>query len=223
MASEQDLPRNFGLLLYPGFEALDAFGPMEVINDLSRTKDITLSIIAETLSPVSTLLPGTHKVGQQILPTHTFTTAPTLDVLIIPGGWGAVDPAPEPELLTYLSTIGPKLPHLITVCNGSTLPARVGLLDGKNATSNKALWKICTASSKKTNWIAKARWVRDGNVWTASGVSAGIDVMCAWVESVYGKELADEAANTMEFVRAKGSGDDPFAGIHGCEDVLAMV
>lgn len=82
---------------------------------------------------------------------------------------------------------------------------------------------MCTSSSEKTNWIAKARWVRDGNVWTASGVSAGIDVMCAWAESVYGKEVADEVANAMEFVRAKGSGDDPFAGMHGCEDVLAKM
>lgn len=58
-------------------------------------------------------------------------------------------------------------------------------------------------------------------MWTASGVSAGIDVMCAWLESVYGKSVADETANGMEFVRAKGSGDDPFAGLYGCEDVLA--
>lgn len=128
---------------------------------------------------------------------------------------------PPTEILDWLRKIGPSLPHLITVCNGSTLPARAGLLDGKTATTNKAYWKPCVASSQKTNWIAKARWVRDGNIWTASGVSAGIDVLCAWVESVYGKDFADEAANTMEFVRAESSGDDPFAGLYGCENVLA--
>lgn len=192
---------------------------MEAINDLSRTQEMSLSIIAQSLSPVSTQLPGVHKVGQQVVPTHTFTTAPTLDVLIIPGGYGAMEPAPE--LLSFLREIGPSLPHLITVCNGSTLIARAGLLDGKTATSNKSIWTTCVASSQKTNWIAKARWVRDGNIWTSSGVSAGIDVLCAWLESVYGKKIADEAANGMEFVRATSSGDDPFAGMYGCEDVMA--
>lgn len=129
---------------------------------------------------------------------------------------------PTPELLQYLKEIGPNLPHLITVCNGATLTARAGLLDGKTATSNKAVWSLCTSSSRKTNWIAKARWIRDGSIWTSSGVSAGIDVLCAWVESVYGKEIADAAANGMEFVRAKGSGDDPFAGMYGCVDILAV-
>lgn len=78
------------------------------------------------------------------------------------------------------------------------------------------------ASSQKTNWIAKARWVRDGNIWTTSGVSAGIDGICAWVESVYGKESADEIAKVMEWVRVEDSGDDAFAGMYGCEDVPAQ-
>ncbi|QDS73983.1 hypothetical protein FKW77_008509 [Venturia effusa] len=220
MAALQNPPKNFGLLIFPGFEALDAFGPMEVLNDLSRSQDISLSVIAQSLDPVSTQVPGIHKVGQQVVPTHTFATAPTLDVLIIPGGFGAMEPASE--LLDWLREIGPSLPHLITVCNGSTLPARAGLLDGKRATTNKAFWKMCVASSQKTNWIAKARWVRDGDIWTSSGVTAGIDVLCAWLESAYGKQFADEAANSMEFVRAKSSNDDPFAGMYGCEDVLAV-
>ena len=79
-------PKRFGILLYPGFEALDAFGPMEVVNDLSREHDITLSVIAASRDPVSTLWKGVHKVGQSVMPTHTFADDPELDVLLIPGG-----------------------------------------------------------------------------------------------------------------------------------------
>jgi transcriptional regulator GlxA family with amidase domain len=214
------VPKHFGLLIFPGFEALDAFGPMEVINDLSRTQDITLAIIAHTLDPVSTQVKGVHRVGQRVLPTHTFADAPALDVLIVPGGWGAFKPAPE--LLEYVRTAGPKVKHLLTVCNGAALVAQTGILDGKKATTNKAIWKECVAQGPKVTWIAKARWVRDGDVWTSSGVSAGIDVVLAWVESVFGKDVADGTANGMEFVRAETSEDDPFARMYKCEDVPAL-
>jgi transcriptional regulator GlxA family with amidase domain len=194
---------------------------MEVINTLSCTHDLTLSVIAATLDPVSTLWKGVHSVGQSILPTHTFADVPALDVLIVPGGFGAFEPGPE--LLEYLRTSGPKLGHLITVCNGSALVAQAGVLDGKSATTNKAFWVQCVASGPKVNWVAKARWVRDGNTWTSSGVSAGIDVMLAWAASEFGAELATTVANGMEFQRAESSSDDPFAVMYGCTDVPAQV
>jgi transcriptional regulator GlxA family with amidase domain len=192
---------------------------MEIINDLSRnsSNNLSLSLVAQSLDPVSTQFPGVHSVGQSILPTHTFADAPELDVLIVPGGFGAFKPAPE--LLEWLGRVGGEVKHLISVCNGAALLASAGLLDGKRATTNKALWKEITAQPARVNWIAKARWVRDGDVWTSSGVSAGIDCVLAWVESLWGKGVADGCANSMEFVRAKSSEDDPFAGMYGCEDV----
>jgi transcriptional regulator GlxA family with amidase domain len=209
------------LLIFPGFEALDAFGPMEVVNDLSRTQDLTLSIIAATLDPVSTQWKGIHSVGQRILLTHTFADAPALDVLLVPGGRGAVEAGPD--LLDYIRTTGPKVDQLITVCNGAALVAQTGILDGKSATTNKAYWTQCVATGPKVNWVAKARWVRDGNTWTSSGVSAGIDVTLAWVESQFGAELATSLANSMEFERAQSSTDDPFAVMYNCKDVPAQV
>lgn len=210
--------------MFPGFEALDAFGPMEVINELSRTHDLTLSIIAATLDPVSTQSKGIHSVGQRILPTHTFTNAPPLDVLVVPGGYGAfVTGETGPELLEYVRTTGSKIGHLITVCNGAALVAQTGILDGKSATTNKEYWVQCVAMGPKVNWVAKARWVRDGNTWTASGVTAGIDAMLAWVESEFGKDMATTLANTLEFERAESSSDDPFSVMHDCKDVPAQV
>ncbi|RAO72083.1 uncharacterized protein BHQ10_008095 [Talaromyces amestolkiae] len=215
-------PKNFGLLIYPGFEALDAFGPIEVINNLSLThKDISLSVIAATLDPVSTLHKGMHSVGQSVVPTHSFNDAPALDVLIIPGGWGGFDTAPE--LRQWVRDTVPQLDTLITVCNGSALAAQTGVLDGRSATTNKMLWKECVAHGPKVNWVAKARWVRDGNIWTSSGVTAGIDVTLAWVANEYGDELSVELANIMEFTRAESSLHDPFSDVYKCEDVPAQV
>jgi transcriptional regulator GlxA family with amidase domain len=190
---------------------------MEVVNDLSLTQNITLAVIADTLDPVSTIKKGKHLVGQSVLPTHTFTDAPALDVLIIPGGWGGFDTTPE--LRQWVHDTVPKLSTLITVCNGAALAAQAGVLDGKTATTNKMFWKECVAYGPKVNWIAKARWVRDGNIWTSSGVSAGIDAMLAWVADEFGESLATDIANDMEFTRAESSSHDPFSDIHKCEDV----
>ncbi|KAI1843953.1 hypothetical protein JX266_009819 [Neoarthrinium moseri] len=217
MAPNSDLPKSFGLLVYPGFEALDAFGPMEVVNTLSCTHDMTLAVIAATRDPVSTQSKGVHAVGQSVVPTHTFADAPPLDVLFIPGGWGGFNTGPE--TLEFLRRVVPKTGHLITVCNGSAVAAQAGLLDGKRATTNKAFWKDCVAYGPKTEWVAQARWVQDGNIWTSSGVSAGIDAALAWVGSIFGEDKATDIANNMEFVRTTSSTSDPFSPMFKCEDV----
>ncbi|KAH8886504.1 DJ-1/PfpI family protein [Thozetella sp. PMI_491] len=217
MASNSALPKSFGLLLYPGFEALDAFGPMEVLNDLSRTHEMSLSIIAATREPVSTAWKDTHRVGQSVVPTHTFADDPDLDVLFIPGGWGGFETGPE--LLEYLRKAASKTKYIITVCNGASVAAQAGILDGKRATTNKAYWKECVKFGPKTTWVAHARWVRDGDTWTSSGVSAGIDVALAWIASIFGEEKATDLANSMEFTRAPSASDDPFAAMYNCEDV----
>jgi transcriptional regulator GlxA family with amidase domain len=191
---------------------------MEVVNSLSAVAGgVSLSVIAASLDPVSTKYGDKLLVGQSVLPTHTFADAPDLDVLIIPGGWGGFETAQE--LQQWVRDTAPKLGTLITVCNGAALAAQAGVLDGKSATTNKALWKECVAYGPKVNWIAKARWVEDGNTWTASGVSAGIDATLAWVESEYGAAVATAISNGMEFSRAKSSSDDPFSDLYKCEDV----
>lgn len=64
-------------------------------------------------------------------------------------------------------------------------------------------------------WIAQARWVKDGNVWTSSGVSAGIDVAFAWIEEVFGENVAEEIAVGIEYKRERDPRCDPFAEVHG--------
>jgi transcriptional regulator GlxA family with amidase domain len=179
------LPVHYGLLIFPGFQALDVFGPIDLLNLLSHTEHTNLSIIASTLEPVSTQVHGeNNKAGsifaQAIVPTHTLANPPEqLDVLLVPGGFG-VD-GPRADEIAFIKAVYPRLQYLISVCNGSVLLARAGVLDGRRATTNKWLWTACTSTSAKVDWIPVARWVVDGNIWTASGVSAGIDCMAAFI------------------------------------------
>jgi len=217
---DSDVPVKFGVLGYPGFQALDTFGPLDAFNTLARTytAPFTLSIIAATLDPVSTTpshIPWVNPTfAQSIVPTHTFDTAPPLDVLLVPGGIGALEPTIA-GVIEFIKKVYPSLKYLITVCNGSVVAALAGVLDGKRATTNKQLWKPSTEARKEVDWVARARWVVDGNVWTSSGVSAGIDVTFAFITAVYGAEAADEVANILEYERHTDPSWDPFAELAG--------
>ncbi|KAI0722556.1 ThiJ/PfpI family protein [Earliella scabrosa] len=154
--------------------------------------------------------------GITVQPTHTFADPPPdLEVLIVPGGLGAHEAADAEPMIEFVKRVYPKLKYLITVCNGASIPARAGVLDGKRATTNKALWKAITSMSPNVQWVKTARWVVDGNCWTASGVSAGIDATLAWIASVYGEEKARQIAIGMEYEWNTDPSHDPFAEIWG--------
>lgn len=214
------LPKSFGYLLFPSFQALDVFGPIDALNLLSwGQKNMTLAMLARTLEPVSTVVTNRtynqvgSTFGQKILPSHTFSDPPHLDVLIVPGGVGteADDVGAE---IDFIHRTYPSLQYLITVCTGAGLAARAGVLDGRRATTNKALWATTTSRGPKVHWISHARWVSDGNVWTSSGVSAGIDVLFAWMEAVFGNVTATGVANSLEYNRHLNASWDPFADLY---------
>ncbi|GLI75845.1 hypothetical protein PoHVEF18_004111 [Penicillium ochrochloron] len=213
----QKQPLRIGVILFPGFQALDAFGPLDVINVLSRTEPVTLSLLSSTLTPISTQSPDIPSTtGQSILPTHTYATAPPLDVLLVPGGRGSRGTsAPVTEAITFIQNIYPSLKYLITVCTGSGLVARAGVLDGRRATTNKMAWREMRDLRPAVDWVARARWVVDGNVWTSSGVSAGIDVTLAWIGEVFGEEKAKGIADWIEYSRHEDADVDPFAELYG--------
>ncbi|EMC92990.1 hypothetical protein BAUCODRAFT_37898 [Baudoinia panamericana UAMH 10762] len=222
-------PKAYGVLLYQDFEVLDAAGPIEALNCLVRFpgfEDLTFSYVAKSKDVI---VPGpstqdNFRARQQYLPSHTFAEKPEIDVLIVPGGMGMVGDLPELQDYIRKAYRGEggykKLHSIISVCTGSVLMARSGILDGQRATGNKDAWDVVTSSGPKTHWIAQARWTNSENIWSTSGVSAGADGMLAWMEEVYGSEVVDKVVDTMEWIRAKGPEDDPFAVKHGCQDVL---
>ncbi|TFK74561.1 DJ-1/PfpI family protein [Pluteus cervinus] len=217
MTTNDPPPTHFGVLLFPGFQALDVFGPLDALNILSNTNPThTLSILSSTLSPVSTKthLPGaSSSFHQSIVPTHTFSSPPdSLEVLLIPGGHGTRSPLLEE--IQFVKDIYPKLRYLITVCTGSLLLAKTGVLDGKKATTNKFSFTRIASEQPQVNWVPHARWVVDGNIWTSSGVAAGVDCTLAFIEHVYGEEVGKRIAETMEFTRHTDRDKDPFAELY---------
>lgn len=222
-------PRNstaaisFGILLFPAFQALDVFGPLDALNLLSWQEKMNLSLISASMDPVTTaprsaaMNPFNSSFFETVMPTHTHDSAPPLDVLLVPGGLGTR--APDVNGTTdFIRTRYPQLKYLISVCTGAGLVARAGVLDGRRATTNKRAWNETTALGPKTFWVSHARWMVDGNVWTGSGVSAGIDTTLAWMEHVFGADVATNIANGMEYIRNKQD-DDPYAVMYNLTDV----
>ncbi|KAL2700127.1 hypothetical protein AAEP93_008650 [Penicillium crustosum] len=214
---DKSIPLRVGVLLFPGFQALDVFGPMDCINVLSWSHSVTLALISSTLEPVTTKSPTSpNATGQSVVPTHTFATVPPLDLLFVPGGLGTRGSSPViEEAVLFIRNIYPQLGYLITVCTGAGLAARAGVLNGKRATTNKMAWAEITDLGVNVDWVPHARWVVDGNVWSSSGVSAGIDVTLAWIGEVYGSEVAKDISDSMEYTRHGDPSHDPFAELHG--------
>ncbi|KAH7233245.1 class I glutamine amidotransferase-like protein [Fusarium tricinctum] len=207
-------PTKFAVALFPGFQALDVFGPLDTLNYMSKRQHLELSLLHTSLEPVSTLLKdGTSgRIGQSIIPTHTYETAPDdIEVLLVPGGMGARDANNVKSVREFVKERYPKLKFLLTVCTGSAIVAQSGVLDGKEATSNKRSFDWVQSQGPDVKWVRKARWVVDGNVWTSSGITAGIDMIYAFIADQYGQELADDTAKGSEYVRNTDSKEDPFA------------
>ncbi|KAI1779302.1 class I glutamine amidotransferase-like protein [Hypoxylon cercidicola] len=213
-SEKSEPPTRFAVALFPGFQALDVFGPLDILNVLSRKTPLSLRVLAATLDPVSTRTDGTgHSTGQAVVPTHTFADDgdDDVEVLLVPGGFGTRDPENMRQVVEYVRAAYPSLRFLLTVCTGSAVAAMSGVLDGRRATSNKVAWAWATAQGPKVRWAPRARWVADGNIWTSSGISAGIDMMYAFVGDQFGEDVARELADAAEYVRNTDPGVDPFA------------
>lgn len=155
-------------------------------------------------------------VNPQIVATHTFEDAPHLDVIVVPGGMGYFTLVEDPKntvMEDFLARRAPDVDYLVSVCSGSVVLARAGLLEGRRATTNKALWAWATHPSHGTNitWVPSARWVSDGNIWTSSGVAAGIDMMWAFMSHLYGHQEVDRIVNSMEYTVHTDPDWDPFS------------
>ncbi|KAK0653608.1 Isonitrile hydratase [Lasiodiplodia hormozganensis] len=215
------MPTKFAVLLFPAFELIDVFGPIDAISYLSSTHRMDLYLISSytntSLAPVSSkprsasMNPYNNSFGASIVPTHTLANAPDdIDVLLVPGGLGTRAPDLAPAI-EFIKNVYPRLQYLITVCTGAGLAARAGVLDGKLATTNKGSWNSTTALGPNVLWQPSARWTVDGNIWTSSGVTAGMDVSLAWIAEVYGADVAQTVAMNMEYVWVDDASADPFA------------
>jgi transcriptional regulator GlxA family with amidase domain len=224
-------PLRIAVLLFPAFTALDVFGPLNALNYLGLTEPMTLSLLSTDLKPVSvdrTIIDGEYLgmpsaspfFTEYVLPTHTLDDAPEFDVILVPGGGGTRNlnrTQPHVDFLTK-HVLEPNLDYVLSVCTGASLLARTGQFAGKNATTNKMAfrWVQTVEHADEMNWIAKARWVVDGNLWTSSGVSAGTDMTLGWIEHVWGFNTSESVRVAMEW-NSLNQTEDPFADYYGLE------
>ncbi|MCL1808451.1 MAG: DJ-1/PfpI family protein [Clostridiales bacterium] len=192
----------FNIILYDYFETLDAMGPAEVIGYLSE------SYILRFLSESGGIVKSTQQVPVETLP---FAMMETSGVLLIPGGFGIRSLVNNEDYVERVRFFSEKATSVLTVCTGSALLAKTHLLDGRKATTNKTVYEWACSNGPKVNWLKRARWAKDGKYYTASGVSAGLDMIFGFVSDMHGIECANSLAREIEYVWNPDMDDDPFA------------
>ncbi|MEX1117348.1 MAG: DJ-1/PfpI family protein [Terrimicrobiaceae bacterium] len=198
-----DAPLQITAVLFPGFELLDVFGPLEMFGLLGDRAKITMAAVDPA--------PVASGAGPQAMPDVVLSEIETTDILLIPGGPGTRSLVFDQGFLKVLSRSAKKATIVASVCTGSALLAKAGLLDGHRATSNKLAYIWATAQSPKVFWQPQARWVVDGNFWTSSGIAAGIDMTLALIANLFDTKTATEIANRAEYFWNQNPDSDPFA------------
>jgi putative intracellular protease/amidase len=200
-------PLHVGAVLFPEFELLDLFGPLEIFGLLEPRAEITMLA----------LRPGAiaSSAGPAAVATQALAAAKGFDVLLVPGGSGTRVEMHNRDLLALVRRVAEHSRIVGTICTGSLLLAMTGLLDQRRATSNKRVFRMVQDSAPKVEWVAQARWVADGKYFTSSGVSAGIDMALAVVATLTDVATAERAAQRAEYEWHRDSSWDPFAKAAG--------
>jgi len=184
---------NFGFLLFPDLEELDLVGPWEIIGVWSKYAG----------GPEHRLTVSQHggnvvcAKGMKMIADHSFEDCPPLDYLLIPGGQGTRAEVNNPELLAFVRREATRCREVLSVCTGSFILQAAGLLSGKRATTHWASLDRLRAFADVS--VDEKRFVRDGHIWTAAGVSAGIDLALALVADQAGEEVAGKVQLYAEY------------------------
>lgn len=201
--------KKIAAVLSDGFELLDVFGPLEAFGILSYDK--AYEVVTVTQHPGAV----TSAQGPKTIPDFIFDDCPRLDLFLVSGGIGTRREVNNDQMLRWLKERSEAAELVMSVCTGTALLARSGLLDNRRATTNKMNFAWVAGNGPKVNWIKEARWVEDGKFWTSSGISAGIDMTLAVITQISSSETADQVATRMEYDWHRDAQSDPFAKIHG--------
>jgi len=192
---------RFNVILFENFETLDVFGPVEVIGKLDQHYEI------EFYSEDG----GTVRSSQNAkVQSVSLAKIEEKGIVLIPGGFGTRKEVDNGPFIEALRGIANGSQFVLTVCTGSALLARTGLLSGRRATSNKMAFDWVVEQDRGVLWKRKARWTRDDKYYTSSGVSAGIDMTLGFVGDCHGTETAERISRGMEYLWNRDSGYDPF-------------
>jgi transcriptional regulator GlxA family with amidase domain len=194
--------RRVVILAFPGLQTLDVHGPAEVFSTattLNRGDGYAVEVVAQDPGPVRTSSVALHPDGV------IAACRGRIDTLLVPGGTGVSAACEDEALVGWLSAAAGRSRRVASVCTGSFLLARAGLLDGRRATTH---WSGCTELARRHPEVEvdpDPIFVRDGHVITSAGVTAGMDLALALVEEDLGREIALEVARWLVlFVKRPG-------------------
>lgn len=187
------MSKTFGILLFPEVEELDLVGPLEVFGVLAHyfDRDWQVITIAQSRQPIK----GAN--GLTLSADHTFDDSLLLDVLLVPGGAGTSREVDNEKLIGFVRRVGGGCQWVTSVCTGAFILSRAGFLDGRQATTHWA--SLDRFRAEPGVRAVERRFVQDGNVITAAGVSAGIDMALYLVGLLKGPEVARSVQKAIEY------------------------
>lgn len=193
------MKKNVAILLFDEVEVLDFAGPFEVfaVTDELRGYD-TFNVFTLADNP------GTVRTrnGLKVAPHYTLERCPAPHVLIVPGGFGTRALLKKPALLEWLRTRARSAEITMSVCTGALVLAQAGLLDGLRATTHHECYGLLRELAPRTNVVENERFIDNGAIITAAGISAGIDCSLHVIERLLNAEAATKTARYMEYRRA---------------------
>lgn len=184
---QSEKPFHIGLLLFPDITQLDMTGPYEVF---TKFPNAAVHLIAKTLEPV------TANGGMKILPTTTLAACPQLDVVCVPGGGGMNALLNDMETLEFLQAQAAGARYVTSVCTGALVLGAAGLLKGKRAATH---WMSREMLRSFGAIPVAERVVKDGNVITGGGVTAGIDFALTVAAEAFSEDLAKSIQLAIEY------------------------
>jgi transcriptional regulator GlxA family with amidase domain len=195
------IPLIVGILIFDDVEILDVAGPFEVfavtrLNDqqrLQQSSPFKVYLISETNKQIIAI------GGLRLTPDVTITECPELDLLIIPGGWGTRKESKNKILVNWISNQFTNDRLIASVCTGSSLLGKAGLLDGRDATTHWRAFDFLKESAPKARILKNVRFTLIEPIFTSAGVSAGIDLALRIVSHFFGTEIGQATARYMEY------------------------
>lgn len=184
---------NFGIIVFNQVEELDFVGPWEMLTMWSKHENGPKNcfIVSENIGPI------TCAKGLSINPHYEFLDCPSLDYLLIPGGQGTRTEVENLKLINFVSMQASTCKAILSVCTGSFILHAAGLLSGRKATTHWASLDRLRALGDVE--VIEERFVQDDDVWTSAGVSAGIDLMLAFIAHTAGAETAGKVQSHSEY------------------------
>jgi putative intracellular protease/amidase len=180
---------DINCLLFNDFETLDFFGPVEVFSKIEEYTIKYYSITGGTIINTQNIQIVTNNISDMDLS----------GILIIPRGKGTRTLINDTVFINNLKRLAEKAQWCLTVCTGSALLAKTGLLDNCDATSNKRAFKWVESTGEKVHWKYNARWVVDKKYYTSSGISAGRGMALGFISDRFNKDRANDIATIMEY------------------------